>query len=171
MKKRNSLSVILNSKTLQFPNLDRHQRDARSHILKSQVESFLCHRPHLPDLRVEAKDSISKIRLREAFICSYGVHLEAKQQTLCPVLLKENPRRNPEPEPDPGTDLCVVGRPKARSGRKRLVCLQVKEVECFLAGAGDPRNGVTVSQGETQLHIHLRQNIKESLLAKPLVLG
>lgn len=56
------------------------------------------------------------------------------------------------------TNLGVVGRSEAGGGGQRLVPLQVEEVEGFLAGARHPRNGVAVSQGETQLHVHLRTN-------------
>lgn len=56
------------------------------------------------------------------------------------------------------TNLGVVAGSEASGSGQRLVPLQVEEVEGFLAGARHPGNGVAVSQGETQLHVHLRPN-------------
>lgn len=55
----------------------------------------------------------------------------------------------------PIANLGIVSRPEASPSRELLFCLQVEQVEGFLTGARHPRDGVTVSQGETQLHIHL----------------
>ena len=56
------------------------------------------------------------------------------------------------------TNLGVVSRAKPCGCRERIICLQVKKVEGFLTGARHPRDGVAVSQCETQLHIYLCEN-------------
>lgn len=53
------------------------------------------------------------------------------------------------------TDLGIISGAKPRPSRKRLVRLQVEEVEGLLARARHPRNRVTVSQCKSQLHIYL----------------
>lgn len=65
-------------------DLDRYKRDTSSHVLEGQVEAVLRHWPHLPDLCIEAKNSIAKISLREALVCCDGVHLKVmkKKNTL-----------------------------------------------------------------------------------------
>lgn len=143
------------SHTSLFTDLDRHKSNTSSHILEGQVEALLCHRPHLPDLSIEAKNAISKICLCETLICCYGVHLKANNTHfistvhccwMVPVAQQRTPR----------IYLGIVCRPKPCPCREWFTCLQVKEVEGFLAGTRYPRNGVAVSQCETQLHVYLK---------------
>lgn len=150
-------SIDANLSHTLLPDLDRHKSDASADVLKRQVEAFLCHWSNLPDLGVEAKDTVSKIGLCEAFICRYGVHLQVKRRTrsallnlFYALLLLTN-------------NLGVVGGSKACSCRKRFFCLHVEEVEGFFAGTRHPRNGVTVTESETQLHIYLDQNRHKSI--------
>lgn len=63
-------------------HLYRYKRDASSHILKGQIKAFLCDWAHLPDLGVEAKDSISEVSLSETLIRCNGVHLKADKTSL-----------------------------------------------------------------------------------------
>lgn len=63
-----------------FTDLNRHKGDAGSHVLKGQVETLLCHRPHLPDLGVEPENTIAEVGLCEALICCNGVHLQANNK-------------------------------------------------------------------------------------------
>lgn len=56
------------------------------------------------------------------------------------------------------TNFGVVCGSKPRRWGEGFVSLKVKEVKCFLTGTGHPRDGVTVSESEAQLHIHLRKN-------------
>lgn len=61
-------------------DLDRDERNARSHILECQVEAPLCQRADLPDLGVKPKDAVAEIRLCEALIRRDGVHLQGQRQ-------------------------------------------------------------------------------------------
>lgn len=67
------------SPTTLFTDLDGHKGDASSHVLESQVEALKCHRAHLPDLGIEAKNAIAEIRLCEALVRCDGVHLKANR--------------------------------------------------------------------------------------------
>ena len=70
------------SHTTLLTDLDRHECNASSNILEGQVEALLCHRPHLPDLSVEAKNTISKICLCKTLICCDGIHLKVNDRHL-----------------------------------------------------------------------------------------
>lgn len=54
----------------------------------------------------------------------------------------------------------VCGSEPCRCG-EGFISLKVKEVEGFLTGTRHPRDGVTVSECEAQLHIHLKKGFKK----------
>lgn len=69
-------------------DLDRDERNARSHILECQVEAPLCQRADLPDLGVKPKDAVAEIRLCEALVRRDGVHLHVAPLQLLLLLLQ-----------------------------------------------------------------------------------
>lgn len=137
-----------------FTHLDRYERDASTHILKGQIKAFLCHRAHLPDLSVEAKNSISEVSLSETLICCDGVHLKVdKKISLVPRQMPPGVKFM-----EPWTNFGVVCGSKPCRWGQGFISLKVKEVKGFLTGTRHPRDGVTVSESEAQLHKHLRKN-------------
>lgn len=59
---------------------------------------------------------------------------------------------------EPLTNFGIVCGTKPRRWGEGFISLKVKEVKGFLTGTRHPRDGVTVSESEAQLHVYLRKN-------------
>lgn len=122
---RKDCKVLDHTWALLIKDPDWQQRHAGTIVLKGQVEAIFRQWTKAPHLCVDLHQASSKVHLWEAFISSYGVHLEV---------------RGLHPE-------------SGAFGGNNSISFIVVEIERLLAGARDVGDGAAVTHSESNLHV------------------